>query len=533
MTPNTTEYKLYPIASWRPFAQSTLWELQQDYFTAMGVDAWRLGEVPHYVTSNPRMAQTYAELVLALWRDCYRLNPEAQTEPFYICELGAGSGRFAFHFLKRLTRLCQQAAILPTTFCYIVTDVAEQNLAYLDEHPCLQPFFDKELLDLALFDVNQSNQFYLQRCQHVIARDSLNHPLVVIANYLFDSIPQELFYIDEQQISQCLVALSTYTDPADVDWAELLGHVHCDYDYQLLTELPYAEEPYLQQILGEYQQTLTDTHLLFPVSGLRCLHRLQALSRSGLLLLSADKGHHCLSNLEGGSSPSLATHTGCFSLSVNYHALKRFCEQGEGVALFPSQQHNHINIGCLLLLKEAEQYQQTIGAYAHHVVEFGPDAFYSIAKHARQDISTMCVRDILAYGQLSLYDAHLFACYVPRLLELIPELQPHEWEGVRTAIDSVWDLYFPIGEERDLADSLACLLFEMGDYRGALTYLTYSIELYGEHNDVRYQMARCYQALNQDEQATQFLQQVLIVDPTNELAIQLLEQDEAVSISDY
>src|SRR5437762_12505945 len=89
------------------FSRSLIWQLQDRYFAERGVEAWRQGEVPHYVTSNPTIANGYAEMVLAFWRDRGRLAPDdPPDEPQTICELGAGSGRFAFHFLSRLADLC-------------------------------------------------------------------------------------------------------------------------------------------------------------------------------------------------------------------------------------------------------------------------------------------------------------------------------------------------------------------------------------------------------------------------------------------
>ena len=93
----------YLIAEAQPFAQSLLWDIQQAYYADKGVQAWRQDELPHYVTSNPTVANSYAEIVLACWRDQQRLAAAGNTgdEPLYICELGSGSGRFAFHFLRR------------------------------------------------------------------------------------------------------------------------------------------------------------------------------------------------------------------------------------------------------------------------------------------------------------------------------------------------------------------------------------------------------------------------------------------------
>jgi hypothetical protein len=36
-----------------PWPDSPLWALQRAYYASAGVEAWRMGEVPHYVTSHP------------------------------------------------------------------------------------------------------------------------------------------------------------------------------------------------------------------------------------------------------------------------------------------------------------------------------------------------------------------------------------------------------------------------------------------------------------------------------------------------
>jgi hypothetical protein len=42
-------------------SHSMLWELQREFFARQGVEAWRQGAVPHYITSNPFIASAYAQ----------------------------------------------------------------------------------------------------------------------------------------------------------------------------------------------------------------------------------------------------------------------------------------------------------------------------------------------------------------------------------------------------------------------------------------------------------------------------------------
>lgn len=52
-----------------PLSQSLLWKLQRNFYNRWGVDAWRMGIVPHYITSNPFVAGAYARLALGFLRD--------------------------------------------------------------------------------------------------------------------------------------------------------------------------------------------------------------------------------------------------------------------------------------------------------------------------------------------------------------------------------------------------------------------------------------------------------------------------------
>ncbi len=517
----------YLLEEQQVFSRSLIWALQEHYFAARGVDAWRHGEVPHYITSNPAIANSYAEIVLACLREHERLAPDGgrAAEPLYLCELGAGSGRFAYHFLRRLKRLCELALLTPMPFCYVLTDFTQSNLDYWRSHPYFQAFFDSGVLDLALFDINRSEQLTLQLSGRAITAGSLQRPLVVIANYVFDSVPQDLYYFDGRESRQCTVMLLADEDPNALAPAELLAHLAYAYDYRPLAETPY-QEPYLQQLLATYQQTLSETHLLFPAAGLRCLKRFQTFSQAGLLLLSADKGDHRLAAFRGSAPPRLVYH-GSFSLSVNYHAFKTFCEQSGGVALFPDNHHESLNVSCLLLLDAAASYVETRRAYQRHVEDFSPVDYFAIAKHAQRHIAETSVEGTLAYLRLGHYDSHLFWHYLPLLMELAPELSGDERRAVVDAVDKVWEMYFPLGEEPDLAYEIARLLYEMDEPALALTYFERSVEIYGEHTGTLYNMAVCYQLTGQPVRAESLLRKVLRRDPDNQQARALLSGAEA------
>ncbi len=502
------------------YASSLLWDLQRRYFEGMGVDAWKLGEVPHYVTSNPTIARTYAEMVLAFRRDRIALTGDDRS-PLHICELGAGSGRFAFHFLRSLAQLCAEAGIAPTSFRYIVTDVAEANLDFLARHPSLVPFTAAGMLDFAVFDVGQSDRLALRGGETIEAGD-LGRPLVVIANYVFDGIPNDLYFVRGQQVFDCFVALSTSEDPAGLDAASLLGRLDCRFDYEQLAEWPYAD-PLLNGLLDDYRRQLAESHVLFPALGLGCLGRLSALSRQGMMLLSADKGEHRLGRLDGLPPPSPVLH-GSFSLSVNYHAFAAWCEKAGGVALVPHHPHRSLAVLALLLTDRAADHRETMRCYDRTIGGFGPDDFYTVTRQAREQFGVMGVQEILSHLRLARFDSHLLLHALPRLAELATDLDADMAMQVRLAADRAWEGYFPLGEAEDLANRIATLLYALDDYDGALAYFDRSIAIYGADTGTLFNMALCHHMAGRHDEARPLLERVVAHDAANREAAAMLAQ---------
>lgn len=446
----------------RPFAQSRLWELQRQYFAERGVDAWRQGEVPEYVTSNPTIAHHYAQVIVACWQDYLRLVPGTShiSDPFYLCELGAGSGRFAFHLLTHLCLLCERAHLHPLPFRYVLTDSSSALLAFWRAHPQFQRFFESGLLDLAYFDLEHSEDLHLHLSGDRLGAGRLGAPLIVIANYVFDSIVQDLYYLDEHRCSDCLAWLSVSKDLLQHSAAEVLAHLSISYTYELRSGPAYAEHVF-NELLEQYQRELHATHLLFPATGLRCLQRLRRLSHQGILVLSADKGEHQLAALDKQLAPDPVRH-GSFSLMVNYHAFHAFCQRSGGLALFPSHAHSHITTPCFLLLKQAQDYWQTQATYRQSIAICGPDDFYTISVHARKHVHEMTLEEILAYTRLSFFDSHLFAYYLPRLRELAPTLTGEEQQALVEAVTLVLAGSFSLSQSPDMASDLCQLLEFLG-----------------------------------------------------------------------
>lgn len=498
-------------------SQSMLWNIQRNFFARQGIEAWRQATVPHYVTCNPFIANSYAKVVLGFLRDC-QAGPISldHSQPVYIVELGAGSGRFAFHFLKEFLELFTRSVLKDIPVKYVMTDFAQQTLNYWQTHRWLQPFVEGGHLDFACFDAGHDQKLKLIRSGEILSPGTVRNPLIVLANYFFDSIPQDAFYINQGHLYESLITVTCPQQEPDLTNPDLLNVIEIAYDHRP-TNGDYYDDPACDQILQAYQQQLADTTLLFPCAAIRCLRDLSALSSGHLLLLSADKGYSRAEDLLGRGEPTISVH-GSFSMMVNYHALGQYVRNQGGEVLHTARRHNSLNVCAFILGNPLGGTVETHQAYAAAIEQFGPDDFFTLKKGVEKTYDTMTLPQILALLRLSGWDANILLGCFPTLLDRVDSLSERERQALYEAIRQVWETYFPIGEKRDLAFFLGMLLYGMAYYSEALGYFQHSLQFYGPDASTAYNIGMCHYCLQQLEVAGACVDQALELDAAFEPA---------------
>jgi hypothetical protein len=66
----------------------------------------------------------------------------------------------------------------------------------------------------------------------------------------------------------------------------------------------------------------------------------------------------------------------------------------------------------------------------------------------------------------------------PFIMALIPEFTDNEKWNLYQAIPRIWDTYYPIGEDTDLALSLGLILYYLDFYDAAIVFFEKSFFLY-------------------------------------------------------
>ena len=231
------------VQDFTPLRDSRLWALSQAYYARMGLRAWAEGSVPNFVTSNSFIARAYAKVLAgALW-DAARAAPcgTLRGQPVHILEVGSGHGKLAYLIVDALLGLqpflpplgsssgaaapaaAAGAAPAPLPFRYIVTDPLPGNLAAIRAHPRMAKLAALGALDFAVFDALGSAQGVTLQLEASGAalQAPLAHPLLVVANYVLDSLPTDAFHISPGgALSQVTVALNARARVAEGEEGE-------------------------------------------------------------------------------------------------------------------------------------------------------------------------------------------------------------------------------------------------------------------------------------------------------------------------
>ncbi len=485
---------LYEIESSTLFSKSKIWQLNRDFYEYSGMEAFSEDLVPYHLTSSAFVGKTYAELIFALLID---LAQKGKIEPtVYIVELGAGHGRLAFHILKQLDKLILGSSHKLPPYCYVLSDIIEENLDFFKAHPQFESYYQRGVLDLAFFDGLQSEAIELRYSKKTVGTNDLEQPVVAIANYFFDSIPNDLFLFRNGEVSNCSIAIKSKVDPGKTSPETLIDNLELEFSHESVQK-PVYENALLNDILEVYKKSLTDSYVFFPTSGIRCLDGLKSFSKEGLFLLSMDKGFHDVRELKRKKQPEFITH-GSFSIWVNYHALGSYCSGLGGKALLPAYSTFHLELAAMLFLNESDTYKQVISAYERVVNDFGPDDFNTLKHLAYNNVSRLSLRDLLALLRLSGYDSTFFKTLLPRLKQVAKTISFNERKRIGETLQKVWSTYYSMGEPFDLAYELGGIAYDLGFYPEALDFFEKSEGLHGGKADTFYNKALCYYQLRQD-----------------------------------
>ncbi|MEO8541225.1 MAG: tetratricopeptide repeat protein [bacterium] len=489
----------YLVEEPKLFSESLIWELQRRYYGRHGIKAWSEGRIPFGISTSPHIAGAYARFAFACLRDWN--STLDLSEPVYIIELGAGSGRLGFNVLQALREFFDESVLAHIPFTYVLTDLVEENVAFWESHEGLRPFVEAGRLDFAQFDAINSTELRLRRSGKQITPGSLKNPIMVFANYIFDTLPQDIFSVEEGSLfAVTATLLSTQEEPDPLD-PEIINRVEIEYDRYPVEGAAY-EEPYLARILDFYRANLGTTLFLFPHLALRCIEGFRRLSGGRMALLTADKGEHRLEPLKGVEVPPIALHDDGFSMSINYNAVVQYFENLGSDILTTDFVHTSLNI--LAFLHGLPAVTESRQAYHEEFeVNSSDDNFIGLISAERNEKASIV--EILAYIRMKGYDTHAFLIVYPTLSKLLRKIPADLVPELRRIVYRVWGRYYDMGESHNLPFFLGAILSATMAYAEAIPFYQAALRRQENHPTALFNLASSYFNIGERDLAVETL----------------------------
>ena len=500
-----------------------LWRLMRTFYDGQGLEAWRADDpVPHYVTTSPKVAQAYSNIIRGYLEDVGSLPDFDAREPVYIVELGAGHGRLGYRIVRRLLQLAAGPTFGRVRWVYVLSDLSEGNRASWQAQPRFQPLVAAGVLDFARFDIGNDSSLTLTHSGVVLSPGTVANPLVVVANYIFDSLPQDGFAVRAGTLYERRVVLTTAQPEPDLADPNIVERIDVTCAHEPVSS-DYYEDPTWNAILADYRDRLDDAAILLPTGALECVRSLERLASGRALILAGDKGWTRENHFPGHAAPiDFAVHAGrAFSMMVNFDALARYIAQQGGDALLPRRDAKRLVVAALLLGRVPDGHRATRQKYAEEIDVFGPDDFYTLMRGLSDRWQELTPAQICALLQMADADDIVLASCRPMLLEAAASFTDEQRRQLRNIVMATWDVYLPIGEEADRAFQFGTVLYELGYHEEALELFEVSATTFGRTSSTVYNIGACEFALRRIDRAQAAVDEALELDPKYEPAREL------------
>lgn len=473
-------------------SNSILWNLQLEAYTQFGIEAWSHRGVPSYITSNSFTARSYAQVVLGYLRD--NLSSFDPNHPIYIFDLGAGTGRFAYLFLKELMR-CLPGLLPKIKICYVMTDVAEANIKFWQRHPYLQPYFESGILDCAFYSHSQRDPIRLIVQNETLLPEAIINPLIIIANYFFDTIPQDLFRVKNGILEEGRVTIAVSTDDKVADYKDpgLINRLNFSYAYHPIADAKaYYPDSELNHLLEKYRQEFNGISFLFPIGAFQTLNSFIRWSGSRLMLLAGDQGYCTKEQVRQNGEPRVALH-GSFSMPVSYHAIAAFFQQLNGASCLTSfSDPAFVAMAGMLDAKHHMSFPEAKQAFSVFIDSFEPTDYWRFVSLTEDQWKKPPLDQLLLLIKLGNWDAMSLHAFFPIIRSQLSTATDNQKLRLAETIDRVWDYFYPVtSQEGGFVSNLGILLYEMKFYAKALTYFERAMHLSGSNSEILKNAALC------------------------------------------
>lgn len=491
------------------FDQSMIWSLLHRFYAEAGPEAWSSHIVPQRSTSNAFCADTYAAIVAAFFKE---LAAEGNSKPPVIIELGGGSGRFAWQFLNRLINYHFGDGVECPEFTYLLTDGAAKNVEGWKQKDRFAPLFESGVLEVAQLLI-ESDPVIRTDNGDLKPADFADRPVIIIANYLFDSIPANLVRIRDHAIEQVFVETRSATPGFLKKPITSFASLSSRFESRRIKGNPTGH-PFIDAALRRYAERPGDFHVVVPQVCIEFVEKF--LEREvPMLMLVGDLAYSDPSEFTLSSPLIFDSY---FAHHTNLHIFGELFGTHGGA--MQSQRHKDINFSCSLFTLPGkngwqnlslERTQETAKAL---LKDFNPFDAHETIDLIESAVRGMSIRQAMALIRYSRFDPDVAAGCIRYLLRNIEQGEERiDRQQIYETYMEAFRAYLPDGSEVNFDCGIA-ELFMLLDYNAqALQLLEHSLQEFGPSARRLFTKALALDSLGDAARAEQAVREAQAIDP--------------------
>ena len=459
------------------FDQSIIWSLLHRFYMEAGPEAWSNKIVPQRSTSNAFCADTYASIVATFFKE---LEAEGNSKPPLIIELGGGSGRFAWQFLNRLINYHFAGGEECPEFTYMLTDGSTKNIESWKKKQRFIPLMESGVLETAQLLIEPDPVIRTDNGDLKPA-DLADRPVIIIANYLFDSIASNMVRIRDHAIEQVFVEAQSTTHGFLKKPITTFESVSERFESRPIAGDPTGH-PIIDAALRKYAERPGDFHVVVPQICFEFVEKF--LERdTPLLLMVGDLAYSDPSEFELKSPLIFDTY---FAHHTNLHIFGELFGVHGGA--MHSQRHKDANFSCSLFSLPGKKRWNELSLTRTRetaqalLKDFNPYDAHEIIDLIESTVEDMSIRQAMALIRFAKFDPDVAAACIPHIFHHVEQGEgqidrPQIYETYMEAFRA----YLPDGSEVSFDCGIAELFLKLGYHAQALQLIDHSIGEFGEN----------------------------------------------------
>lgn len=491
------------------FDQSIIWSLLHRFYMEAGPEAWSNKIVPQRSTSNAFCADTYASIVASFFKE---LVAEGNSQPPLIIELGGGSGRFCWQFLNRLFNYHFAGSNDCPAFTYLLTDGSTKNVENWKKKERFAPLVESGVLEFAQLLI-ESDPVIRTEKGDLKPKDVANRPVIIIANYLFDSIASNMVRVRDHQIEQVYVEAQSTTRDFLKKPITSFESVTERFESRPITGDPTGHSV-IDAALRRYAKKPGDFHVVVPQICLEFVEKF--LDRdTPLLLLAGDLAYSDPSEFKLQSPLIFSTY---FAHYTNMHLFGELFGAYGGA--MQSQRHKDANFSCnLLSLPGKKRWQDLTLARTRETAltllkDFNPYDAHEIIEMIEGNAGEMSIRQVMALIRFSKFDPEVAAaCIRPILFNIEQGEEDIDREQLYETFMEAFRAYLPDGSDVIFDCGIAQIFIQLGYYVQALNLIEHTIREFGENAPRLYEKSLALYHLGDAARAEALMRAAANMDP--------------------